>query len=906
MTENIYEPSATIPSANEIGAKARNLAAMAAAGFRVPPFFVLTARAFESAAAHDAGDGAGDGGAVPIVPGGSLREEILGAYDALLERYGNGSEPGGGHDRPRPAYVAVRSSAVGEDGAGFSYAGQLSTCLFVRRDDLIESIAAVWHSGYSERVAAYRRQGGLEGTLPAVAVIVQVMIDAETAGVAFGLDPVSGDRSAVMVSAVLGLGEGLVGGELDADVYTVRGGAGRHIAGRLIANKAEAVRFDAAAGRFTRREPVPAGLREQPALRDEQIVAVDAVTRALGVLFARPQDVEWCFRGDTLYVLQSRPVTTLATTPDTTANKVLWDNSNIIESYSGMTTPLTFSFIRDVYTEVYKDFCRIMGVDEETITRNASSFEMLGLVRGRVYYNLLNWYRVLALLPGYSVNARFMEQMMGVREPLTEKPRIHPSSKNQYVRLGLALYRLVRNLTRLPRDIVAFHRHLDATLLPLERARNERARGAGEIHDAGAARPAELVELYGALQDGLLMRWRTPILNDFYTMIFYGLAKGMLEKAGAEGATLLNDLFCGEGGMISAEPPRHLRAIANSIAAREDLVARFVAAEPEAALELVARESPEIAAAIEEYRARFGDRCVGELKLETITPAQEPALLVRMLSGYVRQGVVDTADDERRARSVRSGAEAAAAKATRGIVRGPLFRYLLGQARSRVRNRENLRFERTRVFAAIRTLFLDIGRAFAWEGIIDAERDIFHLTKEEIFSFIGGTAAGADLRGLIALRKAEYARYAALPSPADRFATYGPVYHANGFTAPVTASERGAGLSGIPCSPGIVRAPVRKVNDPMNPPDLEGAIMVAERTDPGWAPLFPMARGILVERGSPLSHSAIVAREMGIPAVVGIAGLFAALIDGEVVEMDGATGTVTLFRDRQTDGGDDA
>ena len=123
-------------------------------------------------------------------------------------------------------------------------------------------------------------------------------------------------------------------------------------------------------------------------------------------------------------LLQSRPITSLQALPDPDAPLTIWDNSNIVESYSGVTTPLTFSFARDAYQHVYQQFCRMMGVPEREITQHEETFaNMLGLVRGRLYYNLLNWYRMLALLPGYRSNRRFMEQMMGVKEPLPRTRR---------------------------------------------------------------------------------------------------------------------------------------------------------------------------------------------------------------------------------------------------------------------------------------------------------------------------------------------------------------------------------------------------------------------------------------------------------------------------------------------------
>jgi pyruvate,water dikinase len=225
---------------------------------------------------------------------------------------------------------------------------------------------------------------------------------------------------------------------------------------------------------------------------------------------------------------------------------------------------------------------------------------------------------------------------------------------------------------------------------------------------------------------------------------------------------------------------------------------------------------------------------------------------------------------------------------------------VLQQARERVRIRENLRYERTRVFGRVRTLFLELGRRFSQRGILLEPRDIFFLEVEEIFGFVQGYATSTNLKGLVSLRRQEYDEYERLEKPADRFETRGMVYHGNRFAG----GNRRAGETcfdgdlrrGIGCSPGTASGKARVVMDPSAAPIEAGEILVAERTDPGWVMLFPLASGLVVERGSLLSHSAIVAREMGIPTVVGLEGATAWLRTGEPVRVDGRSGTVRKLR----------
>jgi pyruvate,water dikinase len=194
---------------------------------------------------------------------------------------------------------------------------------------------------------------------------------------------------------------------------------------------------------------------------------------------------------------------------------------------------------------------------------------------------------------------------------------------------------------------------------------------------------------------------------------------------------------------------------------------------------------------------------------------------------------------------------------------------------------------------------VELGRKFHAADLLDHPRDIFYLEVEECLGNVTGTATTCDLRGLAAVRKAEFERYRQKPAPADRFETHGAVHDGNTFQGrlagsgdPATTGPSGDTLKGLGCCPGVVRGPVRVITDPRHATLHTGDILVAERTDPGWIMLFPSAAGLLVERGSLLSHSAIVAREMGIPAIVAISGVTRWLRDGDQVELDGSTGIV--------------
>ena len=853
MKHILFPEDPAASGAAVLGGKAGALASLAAARLPIPPWFAIA----------------------PDACGQGCEGEIRQAVAALC---------------PEDVRVAVRSSAVEEDGAEHSFAGQFDSYLFVAAAEVPQKVEAVWRSGFSERILAYRRENGLDSAPRPPAVLVQRMIDADVAGVAFSADPVSGRRGVAVVSAVFGLGTSLVSGESDADTWQVDRDGGIH--DRQIVDKRIAHRFAPDSAEGVAAVPVEAMERERPSLTDEQIRAVAALARQAARHFKRPQDIEWAIEGGRLYLLQSRPITTLPALPDPDGVPNLWDNSNIAESYGGVTTPLTFSFARRAYEEVYRQFCRMMRVPEADIARNDQTFRhMLGLIRGRVYYNLVNWYRVLALLPGFKINRGFMEQMMGVKESLPERllPGSGPLSARDKLRDALNLAATVRGLIanhfRLSRRIEEFYARLDDALAPTGVSLAE-------------MRADELAAEYRRLEARLLTRWDAPLINDFFAMIFFGVLRKLVEKwCGDADGTLQNNLLVGEGGIVSAEPARRIREMAAAV--RDD--EPFSEALCDGSLAEIQRgieRRDDFRAMYESYLAKFGDRCLDELKLESATLHDDPLLLLRSAGQLARRlrageaGVGESVEAE-----LRAAAETRASRALAGHpLRRAVFDWVKRHARARVRERENLRFERTRLFGRVRRIFVEIGERFHADNLLAHPRDIFYLEVEEALGFIAGTATTTDLKGLVEVRRAEFARHRGAAAPADRFETAGIVhqgnrYEATGAAARALDADPGA-RRGLGCCPGIVRGRVRVVTDPRGAVLERGEILVAERTDPGWIMLFPAAAGLLVERGSLLSHSAIVARELGLPAIVSIPGVTQWLQTGDEVEFDGATGIV--------------
>ncbi|MCE3295785.1 MAG: phosphoenolpyruvate synthase [Crocinitomicaceae bacterium] len=868
----IFDTEHTIAEQFTIGGKARNLFRLKHKHFPVPRFLVIPQETMIETLKLKAGKELSRGEIESKIKEIKLDPAVL---DNIRTYF------------PSETLFAVRSSAIDEDGSEFSFAGQFESYLFVPAHQLEAKIKEVWLSSCSERVLEYRKHHGLNSQT-GIAVVVQQMIDADTAGVAFSINPISGNRREKLISSVYGLGEGLVSGELDADNFIVSGtGYQSEIAKKTHRFVLDKENFG------TKQLEVESYLQEKPSLGKNQVEALGHLLDNCALYFGKPQDIEFAFYKGELFILQARPITNLHKIPDISADYILWDNSNIIESYPGVTTPLTFSFISKSYEDAYRLFCAYMGVEEKVIRENQRVFQnTLGLINGRVYYNLKTWYHMLAMLPGYSINARFMENMMGVKERF-DIPESYRLSKTKawWSIVKMAVSMLI-NLGALPKKRRKFKLLLDRMIAEYKAV------------DMGRKNSNELMELYIRFERELISEWKAPLLNDFFAMIYFGrLQKTCQKYQVSDNPNIHNDLLCGSADIISTQPIHRSIRLATHISANPELKQLFLQKSAEEtweklqttyAFETIYKE-------IQAYIHDFGERCIGELKLETRSYNQEPAQFIRMLQSYVETGINQSITSGKVEEEIRRKAEAEVnSKLKNSFFKKWKLRRLTNKTRILVSSRENLRYERTRAFGIVREIFSHIGENFYAEGIIENDRDIFYLTKEEIFAYIEGRSVSQDLKQLIALRKAEFAAYEEQLPPSERFASYGPVYHGNDFYSTTKLEALSGDLKGIGCCPGRVKAQVQVVLNPKEITSLKGRILVTSSTDPGWVTLFPSASAIIVERGSLLSHSAIVSREMGIPCIVGVTGLLRTLKTGDWVEMDGSTGEIKILEQENT------
>ncbi len=769
---------------------------------------------------------------------------------------------------------AVRSSAIGEDGQEHSFAGLYTTKLNVPFDGLTNAVKAVWKSTRTDHLMAYKKQKGLAPD-SGIAVIIQEMVPAEVSGVAFGQDPLTGDTTKKVISSVFGLGEGLVSGELKADNYHI---TESNIETQL-AKKEEVIRASQNKDGLTK-EKIEPELENQSSLNQEQVLDLEALLHKLNEKTGVPQDVEFAYHKEQLYVLQTRPITSSAQ-PEV-QESILWDNSNIIESYPGVTTPMTFSFIKKMYSVVYQQLLMIMGVNSKQIQDHSAVFDnTLGLIRGRVYYNLISWHKMLAMIPGYSINADFMDNMMGVKEKYSLSETFKMNKLEACFRTIWVLIKMIGLHINLPRQRKLFKASLDK-----------------KIEDYGnlsydTMSTNEIIDQYKIFEKTLLQEWKAPLVNDFFSMIWFGLLKKQTAQYFPQEANIHNDLLCSSEDIISVQPIIRTIALAANIKSDKDAYALFTNQSSVEIWEILKGGAyKKIKSELDTYLKDFGERCMGELKLETISYGQDPTLFIQILKNHLASDLT-TATQNSANNTIRTTAEKKVATTFKNKPSKKWwFNKVLNKARDLVSNRENLRYERTRAYGIVRKMLTAIGHQMVQDKKLKYSRDIFYLELKELLQL--DSYNDQELAKLVNQRKSAFAAYKTQPDPQDRFYTEGYNYSDAAIYSSENMEAITGDLQGIGCCPGQLKAKVQVIKDPSEIESLNGDILVTRSTDPGWVTLFPSASAVIVEKGSLLSHSAIVCREMGIPCIVSVDNLLRTLKTGDEIIMDGSTGTIQL------------
>jgi len=775
------------------------------------------------------------------------------------------------------SFFAVRSSLVGEDGTDFSFAGQLTTVLGVPATGLTAAIFKCLRGSFAKTVLTYKLQNNLDLNVHKMSVIIQKMVFADKSGVGFSINPNTSDDNEVYISATFGDCEGLVSGLSDCDTFIVQKDSGevskQITAKKIFSNLSQGKPEDA----------LPEAKSKEAVLNKSDLETLSSEIKSIEQLKNQPQDIEWAMDKGRLYFLQVRPVTSKVTARAQT-HKVVFDNSNIQESYCGVTLPLTFSLASECYRLAYNQLMSFMGFSDKDVEANDFRHSnMLSYVDGRVYYNIKSWYEGLKFMPSFGRSKEDMETMMGVQEPVDFVQDLSLSRSEKIAQLPKLLkivFRLTINFAKIDRTVLNFDTGFWTSYKGFQRKLENKKMSS---HD--------LIKLHKNVTDSFLKSWAAPLVNDFFVMVYNGKVKAALKKVGHEEA--LPILTSGED-LESIKPTLEIGSIAELVVA-EKLTHVFINID-EKTWRTIRSTSNEIKEKLDSFMLLYGDRCIGELKLETETFRYDKKKLLKLIKNFI-----DLDESKRKGRSVTENESfTASVFDTIGAKQGALALYIfkrnLKKLRKGIRYRESMRLHRTRVVGLFRQIYREIGSRFCELDVINNKNDIFYLSHDEIQNFICGKSLFKNLKKVVDLRKNDFEAYHA-KEPLHHFSASFP-YSRDYKYFEDEGVEMSNEFKGLGCYPGLVEAPVELMINPDESVDLKGKILCTMRTDPGWAPLFPQVEGLLIERGSSLSHSAVVAREMGIPTVVGVEGITRKVKSGEFLSLDGAAGRVKRIDER--------
>lgn len=717
--------------------------------------------------------------------------------------------------------VSFRTSALIEDGPETSFAGQYETFLDIEYSKSAFELNArkCFESMLSLRVLSYARSRGLVEFPVAGSLIVQEMFYGTSSGVLF-TENGSGYIAIEVSSSWRNL---VVEGEDSVELIVARA----DIASSTISKEMQ-----------------------------------ELCRLALGIesLVGRPLDLEWSARKGEVKFLQMRPITV-----PRLDYALEWDSTNISENYPGVTLPLTYSVIRELYSGVYMAFLRLLGTKEELLVKDQAQFRnMLGYLNGHVYYRITNWYELLKFLPGRA-NQQFFESMLN---PVTTRGEKSKTGRKLDLKSLFAILRFLFLISRSEAKSRKFRRSF-AKKLAFFRSYQVDYINAAELLSASAKVRAEL-----------LADWATPILNDVKLMVFHGVLKKYFFQS--EDQTEYLNFLQGLADKASIKPLEHLATVGKIVAS---------ALETESVNSIAKlRSTPSwslVLSTANEYVSAFGSRTPGELKLESIRLTDDlNDVLELALKAHNSTFSAGRQDAETNHATVKR------LNWPKGVpfYQRPMLRWVANNTKRAIDWRERFRFNRAQTFDLSRNLYDAVGKILANEGLLAKARDVYWLTEQEIDELVNAHGWSLDARSTVTQRKKLLPKYLANSMP---LAARGAGQIAANSLTEVLPKGDFSGLSGKGVAPGTLKAEVLVCREFDVNIDVRGKILVVHHIDPGWTLLFTQAAGIIAERGNALSHAAIIAREIGIPAIVAVPRATTDLVSGEIISMNGVLGTIT-------------
>ncbi|NOY99159.1 MAG: phosphoenolpyruvate synthase [Chloroflexi bacterium] len=931
-------PAAALES---VGGKGANLARLERAGFPVPNGFFIPTEVYRAFVDENKLDLAIHAALEHLDEDDPAALEA--ASQRIRTRFGQASVPATLGDALEIAWrwlgappVAVRSSATAEDLPDLSFAGQQDTYLnIIGADALEKAVVDCWSSLWTARAIGYRARNGIDQREVSLAVVVQEMVPAEASGVLFTANPLTGKRSETVIDATLGLGEALVSGLVEPDHYLVSlqatsgveaiappkteiaPPAARPRSDRLVITKktlgakATIIRGQSSGGVSTEHAASNSGYAHQQALPDKAILQLAEMGREIAALYGFPQDIEWAYippsppsplpQGEGgFYILQSRPITSLFPLPENLPAAPLRTmiGFHVVQGVMEPITPLG----RDVVISILLGGGRVFGLEPNLETQLAilSAGERLwinvtGIIRhpfGRKVYPT----GIKSIDPAVS---QIFQELLNDPRLAPVKPKFSLKTTWRTLRFVVPFWGRIFKIWRHPER----ERTRVLQLLDDEVARAQaQAAVRGEMW-ASFARRVELLHNAETLFSDMVIPQGIPPIVAGMAPFF-----GILQRFSAKAAQAANDpalshlyleITRGLPHNVTTEMDLALWRTAQTLQADHASAALFESVD---AGELTARYlngvlPPAAQQAVGAFMNKYGMRGLGEIDIGRPRWREEPTHIMQVLQSYMTIKDAAQAPDTVFARGAEAAQEAASRleRAVRGMsggrLKSRLVRWAIKRYRALAGMREAPKFFAIRMMGITRQGLLESGQALVDAGLLEKPDDLFFLYLRELDEIAARRTVPAETRETIRERRAARAREMRRKQLPRVLLSDGTAYY-EGMRA---ASGDAEAIVGDPVSPGVVEGTVRVVLNPHETKLEHGEILVCPGTDPAWTPLFLAAGGLVMEVGGMMTHGSVVAREYGIPAVVGVHQATTRLETGQKIRVNGSTGEITIL-----------
>lgn len=773
------------------------------------------------------------------------------------------------------AAYAVRSSATAEDLPSASFAGQQDTFLNVRgKDQILTHVKKCWASLFTDRAITYRIQNGFEHENVFLSVVVQKVVFPECSGIMFTADPVTSNRRVLSIDAGFGLGEALVSGLVSADNYKVREG---NIIQKKVSVKKLAIVARPEGG--TAESEIEAGRRDAQALTDAQILELESIGRTIEKHYGCPQDIEWALADGVLYILQSRPITTLYPIP-----KGVDDRNRIYGSYG--------------HQQMMTDAVKPLGISFNKLFFFFAVPDMMAEAGGRMYMDMSSDMKSPFMRKFMLENYATQDLLMysALRKAVSNKEFIQSLPRGKSATNFLAnpqvISIIMRAMKEAKRGGAVLEAHVKEQRLILhrqvEKIRDDLREKSGNavfayIHEEAKNFGNRMFEKDNSMQYGLMVLC-------FHN---YNWVKNHMKKwLGEENA--IDDLTKSVPGNITTEMGLALMDLADTARKYPGLCAYLQNAKDDTLWsDLEALDGgQEFGRELQDFLKKFGMRCPGEIDITRERWIENPTAVIPMILGNVRNfeaGAGEAMVEKGRLESKQKEREylERIRKLPGGRRKAKLAEHKIDVLRSVTGYREYPKYCFISYFQAYKEALMHEAERLAQQGVVEAPEDVFYLYFEEFWE---AARTGKADKSVIEARKREYKLFEKL-TPPRVITSEGEIINGEYETGNL---PEGA-LPGTPVSSGVVEGRARVILDPSKADLMEGDILVTVFTDPSWTPLFVSVKGLVTEIGGVGTHGAVITREYGIPGVVGVENATKLINDGQRIRINGSTGYVELL-----------